>query len=257
MDESCATAGERTVNARPGATIVGWRWPTWVVHSRARKTVVRLPNMRSRAPAGLAHRALALVVSIRFPCAGIHLPAPLRSRPVTALHRYYERSDSCPALSLRAGLPDYALRLPAPLSPTTSSRPRGRFLTLPLSSTGLPLARVWASPFTRWLAGRSGRIEFVILRMGGSPPVALHPALLRRSYLRFQAGERMPGGDLHPSDKAPSQAHSAAPWRRFPAPELAPALAPLPNPPGFRREQAPGFQSGSKLPHSKILASGS
>src|ERR1700704_2440547 len=35
------------------------------------------------------------------------------------------------------------------------------------------------------LATRSRRNRFVILRTAGSPPVALHPASLRRSYLRF------------------------------------------------------------------------
>src|SRR6202047_1657934 len=35
------------------------------------------------------------------------------------------------------------------------------------------------------LATRSRRSRFVILRTAGSPPVALHPASLRRSYLRF------------------------------------------------------------------------
>src|SRR3979490_1500395 len=37
----------------------------------------------------------------------------------------------------------------------------------------------------RRLATRSRRNRFVILRTAGSPPVALHPASLRRSYLRF------------------------------------------------------------------------
>ena len=58
------------------------------------------------------------------------------------------------------------------------------------------------------LAVAIGRIEFVILRTGYSPPVAPHPALRRRSYVRLQAGERMPEGDFHPSDHAHSQAHS-------------------------------------------------
>src|ERR1700704_5102845 len=35
------------------------------------------------------------------------------------------------------------------------------------------------------LATRSRRNRFVILRTAGSPPVALHPASLRRSYLRL------------------------------------------------------------------------
>ncbi len=59
-----------------------------------------------------------------------------------------------------------------------------------------------------------GRIEFVILRTGRSPPVASHHASRRdlalprdRSYVRLQAGERLPGEDFHPSDQARFQAH--------------------------------------------------
>ena len=46
----------------------------------------------------------------------------------------------------------------------------------------------------------TGRIEFVILRMDRSPPVAPHPALRRRSYSWLQAGERIPEEDFHLSD---------------------------------------------------------
>jgi hypothetical protein len=57
-------------------------------------------------------------------------------------------------------------------------------------------------------AGRlSGRIEFLIVRMEPSPPAAPHPALLRRSCSRLQAGERMPQEDFHLSDQARFQAH--------------------------------------------------
>ncbi|AFM22882.1 hypothetical protein Desti_0135 [Desulfomonile tiedjei DSM 6799] len=52
-----------------------------------------------------------------------------------------------------------------------------------------------------------GRNRFVILRTGRSPPVALHPASRRRSYSRLQAGEGIPGEDLHLSDQVRSQAH--------------------------------------------------
>jgi len=50
------------------------------------------------------------------------------------------------------------------------------------------------------------RIEFVILRTGRSPPAALHHASLRRSCIRLQAGERLPGEDSHFSERARSQA---------------------------------------------------
>ena len=58
-----------------------------------------------------------------------------------------------------------------------------------------------------------GRIEFVILRTGRSPPVASHPASRRRSYSRLQAGERIPEADFHRSDHVHSRAH------RRPAPQ--------------------------------------
>ena len=83
-----------------------------------------------------------------------------------------------------------------------------RFNTLPISAAGFrALARVRTSPFTRRLVKTSGRIEFVILRTDSSSPVASHPASRRRSYIRLQAGERMPEEDSHLSDHVRSQAH--------------------------------------------------
>ena len=69
--------------------------------------------------------------------------------------------------------------------PTHPSRPRDRFITQPFSVTSIPPKRVWISPFFGRLVARTGRIGFVILRTGCSPPVALHPASRRRSYLRL------------------------------------------------------------------------
>ena len=43
-----------------------------------------------------------------------------------------------------------------------------------------------ASPFSGRLATATGRIEFVNLRTGRSPPVALHPASQRRSDLQLR-----------------------------------------------------------------------
>ena len=47
----------------------------------------------------------------------------------------------------------------------------------------------WASPLTRGLATTTGRNRFVILRTGRSPPVALHPASRRRSYLWLRGAD--------------------------------------------------------------------
>src|SRR5919106_4174965 len=81
-----------------------------------------------------------------------------------------------------------------------------RFCTLPLSSP----AFLCRSRLHLREAGSSiapGRIEFVILRTDRSPPAALHHASLRRSCIRLQAGERLPGEDLHLSDHLRFQAH--------------------------------------------------
>jgi len=45
------------------------------------------------------------------------------------------------------------------------------------------------------------------LRTGRSPPVALHLASRRRSYLQLRAGERLPEVDLHHPDLVRSQTH--------------------------------------------------
>ena len=101
------------------------------------------------------------------------------------------------------GLPDHSVT--NHLTPS-----RHRFNTLPFSVGGLPLS---GPRLRHWLAGSpqtSGRIVFVILRTGRSPPVALHLASRRRSYFRLQAGERMPEEDFHLPECARSQAHDSA-----------------------------------------------
>jgi len=55
----------------------------------------------------------------------------------------------------------------------------------------------------------TGRIEFLIVRMDRSPPVAPHPVSRRRSYSWLQAGERIPEEDFHLSDHTRFQAHVA------------------------------------------------
>ena len=51
-----------------------------------------------------------------------------------------------------------------------------------------------------------GRNEFVSLRTGLSPPVALHPACWRRSYFQL-LGSDNPESDFHTPDQTPLQAH--------------------------------------------------
>jgi hypothetical protein len=94
--------------------------------------------------------------------------------------------------------------LPTILSPTTTRRSEiGRFGFISTSDlpprphlrrshplSRVPLGVTWASPMPSRLATTTGRIEFVILRTGCSPPAALHPASWRRSCSRLQSSNR-------------------------------------------------------------------
>jgi len=149
----------------------------------------------------------------------------LRSRPVTALLRYYGRSVSCPRRRGSARVssrrpPDRLCReqvslihspdLPALPSPTTCEspgRPRTPERRGPDSHPHLP--GCGASLTMSRLAVLAGRIEFVILRTGRSPPAAPHPALRRRSCRLITAWRWIhTGEDFHLSDQVRSQAHS-------------------------------------------------
>ena len=143
----------------------------------------------------------------------------LRSTPVTELHCYYGRSDSCllrlfGTWSMNSGsfTKQVSLIHASSLADHSVSNhlmhPCRRFRTLPLSSTAFRFRfrlrhRYAGSPIT------PGRIEFVNLRTGRSPPAALHPASRRRSCSRLQAGERLPEEDFHLSDHSRFQAHIA------------------------------------------------
>jgi hypothetical protein len=91
--------------------------------------------------------------------------------------------------------------------------PRPRFVPLPLSAERFPrvAAGMRLRTFEAGSSLTSGRIEFVLLRTGGSPSMALHLASRRRSYRWVRAGERLPGEDLHLSVMAPLQAHFVSP----------------------------------------------
>ena len=142
----------------------------------------------------------------------------LCSMPITALHRYYGRSDSCPfgssALPCMNTLSSnrqvsliHASGLPIPLSPPTCQSSDVAFTRYPSARR---IFRFRRSRLHLSLVGSpilTGRIEFVILRVDRSPPVALHPASRRRSYNRLQAGERLPGEDFHLSVQTRFQAH--------------------------------------------------
>jgi hypothetical protein len=128
----------------------------------------------------------------------------LGSRPITALPRYYGRCDSCPSHRVTNGftvVPSVSgqvsllplLDLPALPSPTTCVR-----FVSPRHVTCRRIKSRWhphgSSPngnsrLHHSLVGSpryAGRIEFLIVRTGRSPPVTLHPVSRRRSYLRLQ-----------------------------------------------------------------------
>jgi len=143
----------------------------------------------------------------------------LRSRSITTLPRYYGRSDSCPPGSSclpAEGFPSsrreqvslvHVLGLPILPSPATRCAPVVAFARYPSARRA---SRFSGSGLRRPLGGSPaapGRIEFVILRTDRSPPAALHLASRRRSCSRLQAGERLPGEDLHLSDHVRFQAH--------------------------------------------------
>ena len=126
----------------------------------------------------------------------IHLPASLGSTGIAPLQRYYGRSDSCAVGSLghrpdrrslcRAGLPDS--RTP-PSRHSVANHPISSCVAYSLPEARSAPASVWPvglRSFDRWLDKISGRITFVILRTGTSPPVASHPASRRRSYTRLR-----------------------------------------------------------------------
>jgi len=136
-------------------------------------------------------------VAYALPVTGFHTstflpPFPRRGFAIHAFRGYYCRYSTMKALTpvrltLRTGLPVYHT-MPSDHSISNHlTYPCRSFHTLPLSSTGpLPTGIGFAlhpagSPVS------SGRIEFVILRTGRSPPVAPHPASRRRSYVWFQA----------------------------------------------------------------------
>jgi hypothetical protein len=141
----------------------------------------------------------------------------LRSTPVTELRRYYGRSDSCSpgssgltsmnsgffreqvSLIHACGLYDHSVS--NHLAPTVGA------LTCYPSARPLPVSRFRLRHRHAGSSGIPGRIEFVILRTGRSPPAASHPASWRRSCIQLQAGEHMPEEDLHLSDLTRSQAH--------------------------------------------------
>ena len=88
---------------------------------------------------------------------------------------------------------------------------------------------------------RPNRVH-IMLRTGRSPPVASHPLSPGRSYLRIQAGERLPEKDFHLSDQTHSQTH-LSPHSRLP--EL-PSDRPWADAHGYMRAPLSRLSAGSR-----------
>ena len=84
-------------------------------------------------------------------------------------------------LTDRAGLPTY---LATPSCRSVSNHVNCRIIAYHHASVTRGFR---TSPWNRRLAAVLRRIEFVCLRTNSSPPVALHPASRRRSYLRLRS----------------------------------------------------------------------
>jgi len=128
-------------------------------------------------------------------------PRTLRSIPVTGLHRYYGRSDSCAAGSSVAWRQHEHLlcaeqvslfnapELPIPPSPNTRQSLDVAFARYPLAHQ---VSRFLGFRLHQRLAGSpalAGRIEFVSLRMDRSPP-ACSPPRLMTTQLHSATGRR-------------------------------------------------------------------
>jgi hypothetical protein len=88
----------------------------------------------------------------------------------------------------RSGLPASCPQTSDPTASTHLPVLRDRFLSPRSQRLGCPLSRFRLHrSYAGWPA-LDGRIEFVILRLGRSPPTALHHVLRRRSCLQLQAG---------------------------------------------------------------------
>src|SRR5215469_606476 len=141
--------------------------------------------------------------------------------------------------------PGRSPRLPRLAVPTFRPQPRGlpdgRFVRR-LSATGC----FQASPRMSRLATASRRIGFVILRTAGSPPVALHPASRRRSYLRLRSLRLAPARTCTVQTKRPHEAHS---YRRKPV-----SIAEMD--PGLRRDDEEEWINGRSDDQQQLLLAG-
>ena len=168
----------------------------------------RFPRWRTESPTGTARRHSAEEMYAAVHPGSSTFLRPFAPGPLQTLLRSYGRSDSCSRRFGSAGIivrrpPLRLLRqqvslfhapgLPAIPSPTTCGRsassghvthrgvgPRGLpHGTTPNGNSGLRHSLAGSPPHT-------GRIEFLSVRTGRSPPAAPHPVSPRRSCSRLQ-----------------------------------------------------------------------
>src|SRR5208282_3717376 len=102
------------------------------------------------------------------------------------------------------------------------------------------------------LAAASRRIRFVILRTAGSPPVALHPASRRRSYLRLRSLQPAPARTCTVLTKRPhGRTHSRESGGRQ---EIPLPLAGEGRGPSRRDGKGEGMRDLGAVPHPPIAA---
>jgi len=127
-------------------------------------------------------RAVSFHIPVRH---AFHLPVPLCSTPVTALLSSYGDSDSSEGLPPNRGLPaSRHTSVETILLPNTPGPPTAAFTRYPSARWVSPYG-VQTSPLASRLVGYLRPNRFRLLRTGLSPPVALHLASRRRSYLRL------------------------------------------------------------------------
>jgi hypothetical protein len=185
------------------------------VRSRSTQGSSGAPAYRERVSTGPSLAALSGRCGLEVPmvCDSISLhpfapPAlpgfPATMGALTPAGQHINRSE-CQQVSLLA-----CTKLPTIPPSTTPCRPG---VLVWFSHPGLPRAAAsqdgappflgrcvtWASPLPSRLAATTGRIRFVIiLRTGRSPPVALHPASRRRSYLWLRSSDQTSTGTCTP-----------------------------------------------------------
>jgi hypothetical protein len=156
-------------------------------HEKPTMNSVLRRALAETSPTGLALRHSHRLEFCSQSCRSSTSLRSLRSIPVTGLHRYYGRSDSC---SVGSSVPYrqhehrlcsdqvsllHAPELPIPLSPTTHQSLAVAFARYPSARR---VSQFLGSRLHLYSAGSpalAGRIEFVILRMDRSPPAAPHP----------------------------------------------------------------------------------